>query len=105
MTNSLLVAIIAFAVLVGIAVLALMVASGRAKDVQAPYYVTRKIGERFVHDGKMYRVAEGYSCLDCAVYDRKSMRCGMSNKARDVFGDCHIEFRKDRQSAIFKTDD
>ena len=104
MMNSLLWAIVALAALVGIAVLALMVASRRTEDVQAPY-ITRKIGERFVHGGKMYRVVEGYSCLDCAIYDRKSMKCGMSNKARDVFGDCHIEFRKDKQSAIFKTDD
>ena len=104
MVNTLLWAAVALAVLVGIAVLALMVASRRAKDVQAPY-ITRKIGERFVHGGKMYRVVEGYNCLDCAIYDRKSMRCGMSDKARGVFGDCHIELRKDKQSAIFKTDD
>ena len=104
MVNTLLWAAVALAVLVGIAVLALMVASRRAKDVQAPY-ITRKIGERFVHGGKMYRVVEGYSCLDCAMYDRESMRCGMSDKARGVFGDCHIELRKDKQSAIFKTDD
>ena len=92
------------AVLVGIVVVAMMVASRRKTDVQAPY-ITRKIGERFVHGGNMYRVVEGYSCLDCAMYDRKSWRCGMSDKARGVFGDCHIELRKDKQSAIFKTDD
>ena len=104
MVNTLLVAIGTLAVLVGIAVVAMMVASRRTEDVPEPY-VTRRIGERFVHDGKMYRVVEGYSCLDCAMYDRKSMKCGMSDKARDAFGDCHIEFRKDKQSAIFKTDD
>ena len=104
MVDTLLWAIVALAVLVGIVAVALMVASRRTEDVKAPY-ITRKIGERFVHGGKMYRVVEGYSCLDCAMYDRESMRCGMSDKTRDVFGDCHIELRKDKQSAIFKTDD
>lgn len=104
MVNTLLWAAAAFVAVVGIAVVAMMVASRRKTDVQAPY-ITRRIGERFVHDGKMYRVVEGYSCLDCAIYDRESMKCWMSDKARDVFGDCHIEFRKDKQSAIFKTDD
>ena len=104
MVNTLLWVAAAFVVLVGIVVVTLMVASRRAKGVQAPY-ITRRIGERFVHGGKMYRVVEGYSCLDCAMYDRESMRCGMSDKARGVFGDCHIELRKDKQSAIFKTDD
>lgn len=104
MVNTLLWAAVALAVLVGIVVVAMMVASRRKTDVQAPY-ITRMIGERFVHGGKMYRVVEGYSCLDCAIYDRKSKKCGMSDKARGVFGDCHIELRKDKQSAIFKTDD
>lgn len=102
--NTLLWATAALAAFAGIVVVALMVVDRRAKDVQAPY-ITRKIGERFVHGGKMYRVVEGYSCLDCAMYDRESMKCGMSDKARGVFGDCHIELRKDKQSAIFKTDD
>lgn len=104
MVNTLLWATAAFVVVAGIVVVAVMVASRRKTDVQAPY-ITRRIGEWFVHDGKMYRVVEGYDCLDCAMYDRKSMKCGMSDKARGVFGDCHIEFRKDKQSAIFKTDD
>ena len=104
MVNTLLWATAAFLVVVGIVVVALMVVDRRTKDVKAPY-ITRRIGERFVHGGKMYRVVEGYSCLDCAIYDRKSMKCGMSDKARGVFGDCHIELRKDKQSAIFKTDD
>jgi len=104
MVNTLLLATAALVVVVGIVVVTLMVVDRRTKDVQAPY-ITRRIGERFVHDGKMYRVVEGYSCLDCAMYDRESMKCGMSDKARGVFGDCHIELRKDKQSAIFKTDD
>lgn len=104
MVNTLLWATAAFVVVVGIVVVTLMIVDRRTKDVQAPY-ITRKIGERFVHGGKMYRVVEGYSCLDCAMYDRESMKCGMSDKARGVFGDCHIELRKDKQSAIFKTDD
>lgn len=104
MVNTLLWATAALMAFTGIVVVALLAAGGRTKDVQAPY-ITRRIGERFVHDGKMYRVVEGYDCFDCVMYDRKSWRCGMSDKARGVFGDCHIELRKDKQSAIFKTDD
>ena len=60
----------------------------------------RKIGEIFEFGGEWYQCVEDDKenlCLNCDLYDEKHKLCN-----ENLTGNCHIAFRKDSKSVIFK---
>ena len=60
----------------------------------------REIGEIFEFGGEWYQCVEDDKenlCLNCDLYDEKHKLCN-----ENLTGNCHIAFRKDSKSVIFK---
>ena len=60
----------------------------------------REIGEIFKYDGEWFQCVEDGKenlCFNCDLYDEKHKLCN-----ENLTGNCHIAFRKDSKSVIFK---